>query len=92
MFLSKNSQVSARTKHIDIRHHYIRDLIREKKLEVKFIRSEENPADIMTKNTCQKLFKKHSYKVITGHLTCWRENVNSDGNITRGNDEFNYEL
>jgi len=83
MFLAKNAQVSARTKHIDVRHHYIRDLIRERKLEIKFVRSEDNPADIMTKNTNRDLFQKHSHNIKEGTLPCWREDVNSDGNLDR---------
>jgi hypothetical protein len=50
-FLVKNQQVSARTKHIDIRYHFMRDLQDKKELDVRFKRSENNSADIMTKNT-----------------------------------------
>jgi hypothetical protein len=85
MFLAKNAQVSARTKHIDVRHHYIRDLIKEKKLELKFVKSEDNPADIMTKNTNRDLFQKHQYQIVSGHLPCWREDVNSGGIIKDSN-------
>ena len=31
--LTKNPQISQRTKHIDVRHHFIRDLIEDKKLK-----------------------------------------------------------
>ena len=34
MFLSRNRQVGQRTKHIDIRDHFIRELIDRKKVEV----------------------------------------------------------
>ncbi len=78
MFLAKNAQVSGRTKHIDVRHHFIRDLIREKSLELKFVKSENNPADIMTKNTNRELFLLHQHQLLTGTLPCWREDVNSD--------------
>jgi hypothetical protein len=46
----KNQQVSARTKHIDIRHHFMRDVQDRKEMDVRFKRSENNSADIMTKN------------------------------------------
>jgi hypothetical protein len=78
IFLAKNAQVSARTKHIDVRHHFIRDLIKEKQLTIKFVKSEDNPADIMTKNTNRDLFQKHSKNITHGTLPCWREDVNSD--------------
>jgi hypothetical protein len=36
IFLVKNQQVSSRTKHIDIRHHVMRDLQEKKDLDVRF--------------------------------------------------------
>jgi hypothetical protein len=50
IFLSKNQQVSARTKHIDVRHHFTRNLIKTGRLEIRFKRLENNSADIMTNN------------------------------------------
>jgi hypothetical protein len=40
IFLVKNQQVSARTKHIDIRHHFMRELQAKKDLDVRLKRSE----------------------------------------------------
>jgi hypothetical protein len=54
IFQVKNQQVSSRTKHIDIRHHFIRDLQDKKELDVRFKRSENNSADIMTKNNDER--------------------------------------
>jgi hypothetical protein len=39
IFLVKNQQVSSRTKHIDIIHHYMRDLQDNQVLDVRFKRS-----------------------------------------------------
>ena len=36
-------------KHIDLKYHYIQQLVSENKIEVSYIRSENNPADILTK-------------------------------------------
>jgi hypothetical protein len=56
IFLVKNQQVSSRTKYIDIRHHYMRDLQDNQALDVRFKRSENNSTDIMTMtNTPSKL-------------------------------------
>jgi hypothetical protein len=35
-FLVKNQQVSSRTKHIDIKHHFMRDLQDRKELDIRF--------------------------------------------------------
>lgn len=45
----KSSIVSSRSKHIDIRNHFVRDLLAEGRLEVQYIPTEENEADILTK-------------------------------------------
>ena len=40
---------SARSKHIDVRFHFIRDLFRTHKISVEYVASAEQPADISTK-------------------------------------------
>jgi len=49
IFLVKNQQVGPRTKHIDVRHHFIRELHEDGSLVVKYTESEDNEADITTK-------------------------------------------
>ena len=44
IFLSKNRQVGIHKKHIDIRHHFLRDMDEEKDIDIQYIRSEYNPA------------------------------------------------
>ena len=39
-----------RSKHIDIRYHYIRETVEWKFAEIFFIDSDKNPADLLTKN------------------------------------------
>ncbi|UYV70601.1 hypothetical protein LAZ67_7003642 [Cordylochernes scorpioides] len=50
MFLAENEVVSERSKHIDIRHFFIRDLIKDGKLSFVYVPTEENPANLFTKN------------------------------------------
>ena len=40
---------SSRTKHIDIRYHYIREAVQNKEIELKYCPSEEMIADTLTK-------------------------------------------
>ena len=47
--LSKNSVFHGRSKHIDIRFHFLRDLTRDKIVELSYCNSQEQVADIMTK-------------------------------------------
>jgi hypothetical protein len=75
IFLVKNKQVSQRTKHIDVRHHYVRELYEKKQLEVRFIRSEENHADLLTKNLPEEMFVRHTKAIRSGVLERRREDV-----------------
>jgi len=77
IFLCKNQQVSSRTKHIDVRHHYMRNLLEDKRLEIRFVRSEDNSSDICTKNTPKDIHDKHALKIKDGKLDCWKEDVKS---------------
>ena len=47
--LSKNPKYHERTKHVDVRMHFIRDEIRSGVINVIKILSEVNPADMLTK-------------------------------------------
>ena len=47
--LAKNSAFHSRTKHIQLRHHFIRTLLEEGKLKLKKIDGKINPADMLTK-------------------------------------------
>ena len=49
IFLAINPAVERRTKHIDICHHYIREQVETKVIDLYHIAREENPADLFTK-------------------------------------------
>ena len=50
IFLMINPAVERCTKHINIRHHYIREQYEEKVIEPFHVAGEENPADLFTKS------------------------------------------
>ena len=50
IFIASNPVTEKRLKHIDIRYHYIHEVICQKIVEVYFIEGEENPVDLLTKN------------------------------------------
>ena len=47
--ISKNPIQHSRTKHIDIRHHFIRDLVEDKVITLEHVATELQLADIFTK-------------------------------------------
>ena len=50
IFIASNPVTEKWSKHIDIRYHYIREVIERKLAEVFFIDGDKNPADLLTKN------------------------------------------
>jgi len=56
--MTKNPEFHARTKHIDIRHHWIRDIVRDEVIAPVYVPTEENPADLFTKALGRE---KHSH-------------------------------
>ena len=59
IFLEKSRQVGIRTKHIDICHHFLHDMVEDKDIDIHYIRSEYKPEDIMKKNTSETDFARH---------------------------------
>ena len=57
--LTKNAESQHRTKHIDVQHHYIRELVNERELIIKWIPGSKMLADGMTKALPTKTFRKH---------------------------------
>ena len=64
IYSANNYTTGQRTKHIDIRTHFVREKIVDGSIKVKFVKSEDNDADIMTKNVSEELFIRHSGKMM----------------------------
>lgn len=47
--LPRNAIVHPRTKHIDIKFHFIRDALRNEKLSLQYMSTDSMPADVLTK-------------------------------------------
>ena len=56
--LSKNLIQHSRTKHIEIRHHFLRDHVQKRDIALEFISTEKQLADIFTKPLCEEQFSK----------------------------------
>ena len=64
IYLSQNWVSGGRTKHIDIRHHFVREYQEEGKVKIIFVAGSKNDADLFTKNLPKGPFEKHSKKVV----------------------------
>ena len=58
--LANNWSATGRTKHVDVRHHFLRDLKEEGILKFQWISTMENSSDLFTKNLRGPLFAKHA--------------------------------
>ena len=47
--MAKNPIFHAKSKHIELYYHYIRDLVSKRKVNMEFISTNEQPADFLTK-------------------------------------------
>ena len=54
--LTKNPEFHGRTKHINIRHHFIRECVEKKQIVPEWISGKANPADLFTKPLPKALF------------------------------------
>lgn len=73
IFFSKEAAVNARSKHIDICHHFIRDLVKDHVIVPAMIDTKEMPADSLTKaanvlviNRCQGLMGNIAWEEAVG--------------------------
>ena len=56
--LTKNPIQHSKTKHIEIRHHFIRDHVRKGDCEIKFVKTKNQLADLFTKPLVRDRFNK----------------------------------
>ena len=63
MFIAKNQTTSERSKHIDIRYHFIRCHVEEKTISLEYVPSKNNIADVLTK-TVKKPVLLHTRKLL----------------------------
>ena len=62
IYLTKTATGSNRTKHVDTRYHFVREYIDNGTLKIIYVQSQNNDADVMTKNLPEKDFKRHTTK------------------------------
>ena len=64
VFMSRNISTTGRSKHIDVRTKYVNEYVEDGVLKIVYVKSEENDADIFTKNLGGELHGKHAVKFV----------------------------
>ena len=83
IFLTENLSVNKRTKHIDIKHHFIREFVRDGLAKIYKIESKECVADIGTKNQEVCLFIKHEVEIEDGFPNLRNKVYGKDGILAK---------
>ena len=73
IWLSNSRTTSDRTKHIDIRTAFVKEYQEDGNIIIEFVKSEENEADIFTKNTTNVIFSNHQ-RSWCGTKQMWKVN------------------
>ena len=86
MFLARNRQVSKRTKHIDLKHQFIREVTevsnRVQQGVICKVHADLNTAGIGTKNFDVKVFKRHATELDLG-MPMLRKRVYGENGILK---------
>ena len=61
--ISKNPVMHAKTKHIAIKYHYVRELVEDKQVKMEYVSSKEQIANIFT-----KALPKDAFEYLRGKL------------------------
>ena len=59
IFMAENSSSGVRTRHIDTRYHFVREHVVDEFIKIIFVKSNENVADMFTKNIGKEIYEKH---------------------------------
>jgi hypothetical protein len=74
IFMAENATATAWTKHVDAQYHFVREHIIDEFVKVVFVKSEDNKADMFTKNVANDLYEKHK-----GNYIIKREDIDMIG-------------
>jgi hypothetical protein len=64
----KGRSTSDRTRHIDIRYFFVKDLIERKEIEIEYLKTEDMIADLLTKP-----LQGHKFRRLRGLALNWHE-------------------
>jgi hypothetical protein len=75
--LAKDNKFHARTKHIGLRYHFIREAVEDGKVKMEYIPTADNVADIFTKVLPRTKFDKFVGKLglVMMKELCWRPRI-----------------
>ena len=79
--MGKEPVVQKRIKHIDIKHHFVRDRVEDGTVELKYCATEDICADLMTKALAKPKLEKHRDRLLGGNSLEFQAKVRLSGGI-----------
>ena len=64
IFMSENVTTSNMTNHVDTRYRFVNEFMEDGFIEISFVKTKNNVADIFTKNTSGDIGNHHQNKII----------------------------
>jgi hypothetical protein len=65
IFMAQHVTMSTRTRHVDVRYHFVREFVKDRFIRIIFVRTTENTADIFTKNVSDgELYDTHTATIL----------------------------
>jgi hypothetical protein len=83
--IAKNSIVKSRVKHLDIKVHAIRERIQDGSVNVEYIATEDQTADLFTKALPEVTFLHHRYHL---GMEMWETVDTPESNLRETEDEY----
>ena len=70
IFMSKNTSSGSRTRHMDVKWRYVNTMTEDGLIVLEFVRSEQQLADMETKNVSGEIYENHSPEFVTEKPKC----------------------
>ena len=65
IFMTENVTTSNRTRHVDIRYHFVREFVEDGFIKIVFVKTADNDADLFTKNVNAETYQRHATKFLS---------------------------
>ena len=65
IFMAETANSTNRTRHVDMRYHFVREYVEEGIIKILFVSTDKNLADMFTKNATKKVYDLHANELVT---------------------------
>jgi hypothetical protein len=65
IWMAENASAGSRTKHVELKYHFIRQYVEEGFIRIIFVRTDENISDVFTKNVTGEIQDRHAREFVT---------------------------